>query len=98
MTDSNSPTVLLVGHCFPDAMMLKSAIKRAIKGVSFESAHSSAELEQHLSGSDLAVVNRVLDGKFASDSGIELIRESAGNPAGTPLLSSGTCDAGVAPK
>jgi hypothetical protein len=67
-------------------MMLKSAIKRAIKGVTFENAHSVAALEGHLPGAALALVNRVLDGKFASDDGIGLIREFATHEAGTPLM------------
>jgi len=87
MTDTkNKPTILLVGHCFPDAMMLKSAIKRAIRGVRFEKAHSVAEFEQHLPGAALAVVNRVLDGRFTSDDGIGLIRQYAANGSGTPLM------------
>jgi len=84
MPDSNAPTVLLVGHCFPDAMMLKSSIKRIIPGVRFEKAHSLRDIEDHLAASALALVNRVLDGEFGSDDGIGLIRCFAG--AGTPLM------------
>ena len=86
MTDSNAPTVLLVGHCYPDAMMLTSAIRRAIKGARFEKVHSVAELENKLAGAALAVVNRVLDGQFASDDGIGLIREFVTHASGTPLM------------
>lgn len=86
MTESTAPLVLLVGHCFPDAMMLKSAIRRAIKGARFEKVHSVAEFEEKLPDAALAVVNRVLDGKFASDDGIGLIREFATHASGTPLM------------
>jgi len=86
VSDSSKPTILLVGHCFPDAMMLKSSIKRAIKGVQFQKIHSITELEQHLADAALAVVNRVLDGKFASDDGIGLIRQYASHESGTPLM------------
>jgi len=86
MTDANAPIVLLVGHCFPDAMMLKSAVKRVIKGVNFEKAHSVGDLEKHLPGSSVALVNRVLDGSFESTDGIGLIRQFASHEAGTALL------------
>jgi len=84
MPDPNAPIVLLVGHCFPDAMMLQSSIKRLIPGVRFEKAHSIADMETHITGSALALVNRVLDGDFVDDDGISLIRRFAGN--GTPLM------------
>ena len=86
MTDPNRPTVLLVGHCFPDAMMLEAAIKRILPGVRFEKAHSIAEVERHLAGSALALVNRVLDGDFDGEDGIGLIRRHAAHTAGTALM------------
>lgn len=86
MPDANPPTILLVGHCFPDAMMLKAAIKRILPGVRFEKAHSVAELERGLAVSALALVNRVLDGDFGDQDGIGLIRQYAAHASGTTLM------------
>jgi hypothetical protein len=86
MPEANPPTILLVGHCFPDAMMLKAAIKRILPGVWFEKAHSVVELEQGLAGSALALVNRVLDGDFGDHDGVGLIRRYAAHESGTTLM------------
>lgn len=67
--------VLLVGHCGPDAWFLKSSVKRALPGVEIEMVSSMAKVDDELAEADLLLVNRVLDGKFDSDSGIELIRD-----------------------
>jgi len=85
MPEPESPTVLLVGHCFPDQMMLKSALGSILGSPTIEKAHSIAELDEHLPGADLALVNRVLDGSFPSESGIGLIETYSGTSK-TPLM------------
>ena len=85
MTANENPTVLLVGHCFPDQMMLKAALRGILGSPTVEKAHSIQELEEHLPGADVALVNRVLDGQFADDSGIGLIEKYAA-ASQTPLM------------
>lgn len=86
MPDNDSPLVLLVGHCFPDQMMLKSSVSRFLPGARFENAHSHADVERHLPETAIALVNRVLDGDFGSDDGITLIRRHASGGTGASLL------------
>ena len=70
----NAKHVVLVGHCGPDAWFLKSAVNRAIPGAKISMASSFDQVERGLSGADLLLVNRVLDGAFMSESGVDLIR------------------------
>ena len=86
MSETNAPTVLLVGHCSPDAMMLQSAIRRVVEGAGFAIAMSMADLEERLPGASVALVNRVLDGDFGGADGLGLIRRFAGGGAGTPMM------------
>ncbi len=80
---SNDPRgVALVGHCGPDAWMLQSMAKRAMPGIPIEMISSESELQAHLSNLAVLLVNRVLDGDFASDSGIELIGRLAAQSEG----------------
>jgi two-component system, chemotaxis family, chemotaxis protein CheY len=67
-------TILLVGHCFPDAAMLRVALRSAAPDAEFRSINDRAALDAHLRGADLALVNRVLDGDFGVPDGIALIR------------------------
>lgn len=82
-------TVVLVGHCFPDRFMIKSAIKRAVPGSSLETVNDEKELEPYLNGGALLLVNRELDGTFVTDSGIELIERvmQGDDPPVTILIS-----------
>jgi two-component system, chemotaxis family, chemotaxis protein CheY len=73
--------VLLVGHCVPDSMMLKLVVERAIPGAAVERVNDAETLARSAQQADLLLVNRVLDGEFASESGIGLGR-SMGQGAG----------------
>ncbi len=68
------PTILLVGHCFPDAALLRSALRSAAPDAEFRSINDRATLDTHLPDADLALVNRALDGDFGVPDGIALIR------------------------
>ena len=72
-------SIVLVGHCTPDAGMLKSAVGRVLPGRSHERVNDERELVRHRLPSALWLVNRALDGAFPSFAdGIELIeRERA---------------------
>jgi len=69
---NDSPIITLVGHCRPDIFALTAAIRGFIPSANVQTANTTAELE---SASDLYLVNRVLDGMFSTESGIELIKQ-----------------------
>jgi len=66
--------IALVGHCTPDAAMLRSMLARALPGSAIELVNDEPALRD-AKHAGLLLVNRVLDGSFgAVQSGIELIR------------------------
>lgn len=79
MTPSE-PTVLftLVGHCGPDASMLRSAIRRAVPAATFAEAHDDAALARHRGDGSVWLVNRALDGDFDVADGVALIARERG--------------------
>jgi len=91
-TDGSDPTatgprtVLLVGHCGPDAWMLKSVVGRAIDRADVRMVNSDDDLRAAVSDASLLLVNRVLDGRFDTESGIDLIRDFAGSADAPPCM------------
>lgn len=80
-TANNAPLVL-VGHCGPDSWMLKSMLGKAAPDHPIEMINALSDLEPLLDSAALLLVNRVLDGRFESESGIGLI-ESISSRDGT---------------
>ena len=81
------PDVILVGHCGPDAIMLKTAVQRALPEASVELVNDHAALDASLAGDVVLLVNRALDGEFHTGSGgIDLIRHLTESDAGAPML------------
>jgi len=76
------PTFVLIGHCGPDAHLLKNAVARAVPGAAIVFANDAAALRPHLNGDGVLLVNRVLEDGFDTESGIELIRELAQDGGG----------------
>ena len=74
---NDAPTVLLVGHCIPDNFLLKRAVVKALPDASIAKINSTKKLDEALPDADLLLVNRVLDGRFDTRSGIELIETLA---------------------
>ncbi len=70
---TDAKTVVLVGHCLPDRFMLKGSVARFVPGVAIEVANDEKTLAAHLHGDCVLLVNRVLDGRFETGCGIELI-------------------------
>lgn len=66
--------------------MLKSMAGKAAPGRALEMINSMAQLEPVLETAAVLLVNRVLDGKFASDSGIELIELISGRDGRRPPM------------
>ncbi len=75
--DSRLDKVVLVGHCGFDQASLARVVASALPGLAVESAHNTAGLDQHAGPGALLLVNRVLDGRFGTSSGIDLIAELA---------------------
>lgn len=71
---ANTRKIVLVGHCGPDMFMLKSAIGRAADAP-IETVNDAKSLSEYLNDKSVLLVNRVLDGSFATNSGIELIAQ-----------------------
>lgn len=65
-------TILLVGHCRADSFAMTAALGRYAPGASFVRANTTDELRAHAEA-DAFLVNRVLEGRFATGSGVELI-------------------------
>ena len=82
----NPRQILLVGHCGFDSGSLKSLAESAVPGSSVARINDDATLHQRLADADLLLVNRVLDGRFASGSGVELIRALATQPDAPPMM------------
>lgn len=80
---TQSPIITLVGHCRPDIFALTAAIRGFIPGADVQTANTTAELERD---SNLYLVNRVLDGQFSTESGIELIKGFAGGSTPSILI------------
>ncbi len=86
----NSPrTVVLVGHCGPDMFMLKTAVGRALPAATIVSVNDVGALSEYRTAEALLLVNRELDGRFDTQSGIDLISQVAkqSDPPVTMLIS-----------
>lgn len=69
-----SHTIALVGHCGPDSFMLRSAVSFAAREAKVVMINDQTALEQLIhEGGKVMLVNRVLDGGFNVDHGVELI-------------------------
>jgi len=78
--------IALVGHCGPDAAMLKHTLQRFANGATVELVTDEAQLQRVLTGEALLLVNRVLDGDFSVEQGVMLIRELAGRSDGPRFM------------
>lgn len=95
MSDAPSPLVLLVGHCMPDAWMLRGAVGRADDSIDIESVNEETELQAFVAAGTrplVALVNRKLDGRFDATDGVALIRGLGGGGV-VPVLVSDLADA-----
>lgn len=68
---------VLVGHCGFDQRPLQRAVDEALPGVQVDAVNGIKRLSIYLRPDALLLVNRVLDGRFTTASGIELIAELA---------------------
>ena len=79
--------VVLVGHCSPDAFMLKSMVERVLPGTELHSINDQASLQDHHGEDAVWLVNRILDGRFdAGESGMDLIQSRVDALPGTRVI------------
>ena len=83
----SSIEIALVGHCGPDSFALQSSVLGFVPGAVILKINSVAELDAKMGDLSLLLVNRVLDGGFDSQSGIELIRELGDDAPAMMLIS-----------
>ncbi len=85
----------LVGHCGPDAYMLRSAVKYAVAGSDVQMLNDHEAVDRALkAGASLLLINRVLDGGFDDEQGVELVRKlSESHPGVKTMLVSNYTDA-----
>ena len=81
------PDVMLVGHCGPDAIMLKTVVQRALPEANVELINDHDALDASLAGDVVLLVNRELDGDFRTGvGGIDLIRHLTESATTAPML------------
>ena len=101
MNDSSntSPVFIAVGHCGPDAWMLRTAIQRLFPDATLEDVADDDALAAGMASATdrpaVLLVNRKLDGDFAAGDGIELI-EAIGGGTHVSLLVTDLPDAAAA--
>ena len=87
-------TFVLVGHCGADSYSISNAVRRAVPGAAVVSADEPGALDRQIKNGAVLLVNRVLDGGFHTDSGVELIESLASRqPKPRMLLVSNYADA-----
>jgi len=69
--------VVLVGHCGPDSFGLKRAVKKHLPGANIKKVNSWNALQPYCRSGAVLLINRVLDGSFEADGGVELITRIA---------------------
>ena len=79
--------VVLVGHCTPDAFMLKGMVDRVLPGAAVHSINDDESLSDHYGEESVWLVNRILDGAFAvGQSGMDLIESRFKGLPGAKVL------------
>ena len=81
-----SPYLVLVGHCTPDSGMLRSAIAQVAPKTTVVRVTAGSQLAEHRCPQAIWLVNRVLDGDFDSDDGMDLIASTSASPQAPTLL------------
>lgn len=78
--------VVLVGHCGFDQSSITRAVSAALPGCTIKSVNDSSSLDGYTGPDSLLLINRVLDGRFATGSGIDLIADLASHDAPPKMM------------
>lgn len=93
-TSPSEPVFVLVGHCSPDAGMLRSAVRHVFPGATLVSVNNVAGLTEYRKRGTVWLVNRVLDGDFGGYDGMAILTKAAsGDDAPAVMLISNYDDA-----
>lgn len=76
----------LVGHCGADTYALTAAIQGFIPEAECVRINDAADLERRLPDLDALLINRIVEGRFSTDRGVDLIRELRTRGERKPLL------------
>jgi hypothetical protein len=83
MSEREGPRFAAIGHCVPDAAMIRSAVRRVHPTASFVEVSDESGVTALRGTGAIRLVNRVLDGDFEAEDGIAIIRrELAADPRG----------------
>ena len=87
-TNQKITRIALVGHCSFDSASLTHAASRVPGVADVLRINSEADLAKITDGSALLLVNRVLDGRFDVDHGVDLIKriKSSANGAAPKMM------------
>ena len=86
---NRSRIFVLVGHCWADHTVLTSTLTGAVPDATIVRANDTAALDKQLNDhrdGTVLLVNRVLDGRFDTGSGVELIRQLAEGDAAPAMM------------
>jgi hypothetical protein len=87
MSEREGPRFAAIGHCVPDAAMIRGAVRRVHPAASFVEVSDESGVTALRGTGAILLVNRVLDGDFEAEDGIALIRrELAADPSGVFVL------------
>jgi len=71
--------IVLVGHCSFDSASLRHAAQQVPRIAAVEGVNDDAGLAKVADDASLLLVNRVLDGRFSVDHGVDLIKQLRDN-------------------
>lgn len=83
---SRTVTFALVGHCGADSYSLSHAIRSAVPDAKVVAVDDEASCAKAMHDGAVLLVNRVLDGNFATGNGVELIRRLAAVKADSMMV------------
>ncbi len=78
--DTNGPAVVLVGHCGFDSPGLTRLVQNLAPNVHVVRCNRAQDLDAYRRPDALWLINRVLDGRFDTASGLELIAQTTSAP------------------
>ncbi|MCA9276873.1 MAG: hypothetical protein KDA29_12685 [Phycisphaerales bacterium] len=86
-TDKDQFNISIVGHCTPDSFALRSAIAGFLPNARTEVINDESELTRRLGEFDLHLLNRVMEGRFHTESALEFIETHHEHHKGLMLIS-----------
>ncbi len=86
-TETDEFTISIVGHCNPDAFALRGAIAGFLPNAKTEIINDESELTRRLGEFDLHLLNRVMEGRFRTESALEFISANHDKHKGLMLIS-----------